>query len=113
MDQIIPYIRSFSRIKETKIIQNGAAGRIPAEEFRAGLKASAAGQRPVFPRRKETETEIPIPFLSEPETKNHLDFPATCERYFWSGDKVVPVSPANRNRDDSELLPVFNGDLRK
>ncbi|WP_283245045.1 hypothetical protein [Qiania dongpingensis] len=42
---------------------------------------SAAGQRPVFPKRREAETEIPIPFLSEPETGNHPDFPATCERY--------------------------------
>ncbi|WP_283245052.1 hypothetical protein [Qiania dongpingensis] len=43
---------------------------------------SAAGQRLVFPRRREAETEIRIPFLSEPETENHPDFPATCERYF-------------------------------
>ena len=37
--------------------RNGAAGRIPAERFRAGLKVSAAGQRPVFPRRREAETK--------------------------------------------------------
>ncbi|QNM04380.1 hypothetical protein [Qiania dongpingensis] len=69
---------------------------------------SAAGQRPVFPRRREAETEIPIPFLSEPETGNHKDFPSTCERYSRSGDKAAPASPANRNRGGPELLPVLN-----
>ncbi|QNM06372.1 hypothetical protein [Qiania dongpingensis] len=51
--------------------QNSAAGRTPAERFQAGLKVRAAGQRPVFLRRREAETEIPIPFLSERETGNH------------------------------------------
>ncbi|QNM05673.1 hypothetical protein [Qiania dongpingensis] len=104
-------IRFFSGINETKIIQIGAAGRAPAEGFRGGLKVSAAGQRPVFPRRKETETEIPIPFLSEQEMGTHKDFPSTCERYSWSGDKAAPASPANRNRDGPELLPVSNWGL--
>ncbi|MCD2492034.1 hypothetical protein LQE92_05265 [Lacrimispora sp. NSJ-141] len=85
---------------------NGAADRKPSERFRAGLKVSAAGQRPVFPRRRETETEIPIPFLREQETGNHKDFLSTCERYCRSGDKAAPASPANRNRDGSELLPI-------
>ncbi|QNM04434.1 hypothetical protein [Qiania dongpingensis] len=40
-----------------KFIQCGAAGRAPAEKFRAGLKVSAAGQRPEFPRRREAETK--------------------------------------------------------
>ncbi|QNM04360.1 hypothetical protein [Qiania dongpingensis] len=69
---------------------------------------SAAGQRPVFPRRREAETEIPIPFLSEREARNHKDFPSTCERYSWSGDKTDPASPASRNRGGPELMPVFN-----
>ena len=89
-------------------IRNGAAGRAEAERFRGGLKVSAAGQRPVFPGRREAETEILIPFLSEQETGNHKEFPSTCERYFWSGDKAAPASPANRNRDGPELLPVPN-----
>ncbi|QNM04602.1 hypothetical protein [Qiania dongpingensis] len=72
---------------------------------------SAAGQRPVFPRRREAETEIPIPFLSEPEARNHKDFLLTCERYSWSGDKAAPASPANRNRDGPELLSALNGSL--
>ncbi|WP_283245055.1 hypothetical protein [Qiania dongpingensis] len=42
---------------------------------------SATGQRPVFPMRREAETEIPIPFLSKQEMGNHKDFPSTCERY--------------------------------
>ncbi|MCD2492265.1 hypothetical protein LQE92_06425 [Lacrimispora sp. NSJ-141] len=41
-------------------IYNGAAERKPAERFRAGLKESAAGQRPVFPRQRQAETENPI-----------------------------------------------------
>ena len=90
-----------------EVIRKGAAEKTPAERFRAGLKVSAAGQRPVFPRRREAETEIPIPFLSEPEARNHKDFLLTCERYSWSGDKAAPASPANRNRDGPELLPVF------
>ncbi|QNM04446.1 hypothetical protein [Qiania dongpingensis] len=94
-----------------KFIQRDAAGRAPAERFWAGLKVSAAGQRPVFPRRREAETEIPIPFLSEPEMGNHKDFPSTCERYSRSGDKAVPASPASRNRDGPELLPVTNWSL--
>ncbi|QNM04676.1 hypothetical protein [Qiania dongpingensis] len=65
---------------------------------------STAGQRPVFPWRREAETEIPIPFLSERETGNHKDFLPTCERYFRSGDKAASASPANRNRDGPELL---------
>ncbi|MCD2491828.1 hypothetical protein LQE92_04210 [Lacrimispora sp. NSJ-141] len=60
----------------------------------------------MFPRRKETKTENPIPFLSEQETGNHKDFLSTCERYFRSGDKAAPASPANRNHDGSELLPI-------
>ena len=104
-------IQSFSGIKGTKIVRNGAAEKIPAEGFRAGLKVSAAGQRPVFPRRREAEMEIPIPFLSEPETGNHPDFPPTCERYSRNGDKAAPASPANRNRDGQELLPVSNWGL--
>ncbi|MCD2492946.1 hypothetical protein LQE92_09930 [Lacrimispora sp. NSJ-141] len=92
-------------------IHNGAAERKPAERFRAGLKESAAGQRPVFPRRREAKTENPIPFLSEQETGNHKDFLSTCERYCQSGDKAAPASPANRNRDGSELLPVLNWSL--
>ncbi|QNM04318.1 hypothetical protein [Qiania dongpingensis] len=94
-----------------KFIQRGAAGRAPTERFRAGIKVSAAGQKPVFPRRREAETEIPIPLLSEQETGNHKDFLSTCERYSWSGDKTVPASPANRNRDGPELLPVTNWSL--
>ncbi|QNM05879.1 hypothetical protein [Qiania dongpingensis] len=39
------------------VIRKSAAERIPAEGFRAGLKVSAAGQRPVFPRRREAETK--------------------------------------------------------
>ncbi|QNM05011.1 hypothetical protein [Qiania dongpingensis] len=104
-------IRSFSGIKRMEVIRNGAAGRAPAEGFRAGLKVSAAGQRSMFPKRREAETEIPIPFLSEPETENHPDFPSTCEWYSWSGDKAAPESPANRNRDGPELLPAFNWNL--
>ncbi|QNM05721.1 hypothetical protein [Qiania dongpingensis] len=57
-------IRSFSGIRGTEIIRNGAAERIPAERFRAGLKVSAAGQRPVFPRRREAETKN-TDFVSE------------------------------------------------
>ncbi|QNM06316.1 hypothetical protein [Qiania dongpingensis] len=45
-------IQSFSGIKGTEIIRKGAAGRTPAERFRAGLKVSAAGRRPVFPRQR-------------------------------------------------------------
>ncbi|QNM05619.1 hypothetical protein [Qiania dongpingensis] len=101
-------IQSFFGINGTGIIQNGAAGRTPAERFRAGLKVSAAEQKPVFPRRREAETEIPIPFLSEPETGNHSDFLLTCERYCRSGDKTAPASPANRNRDGPELLPMLS-----
>ncbi|QNM06401.1 hypothetical protein [Qiania dongpingensis] len=40
-----------------KFDQYSAVGRAPAERFRAGLKVSAAGQRPVFPWRRETETK--------------------------------------------------------
>ncbi|QNM05035.1 hypothetical protein [Qiania dongpingensis] len=69
---------------------------------------SAAGQQPVFPWRREAETEIPIPFLSEQEIENHKDFLSTCEWYSWSGDKAAPASPANRNRDGPELLPAPN-----
>ncbi|QNM06182.1 hypothetical protein [Qiania dongpingensis] len=94
-----------------KFVQYRAAGRAPAERFRTGLKVSAAEQRPVFPRRREAETEIPIPFLREPETKNHQDFPSTCERYCRNGDKAAPASPANRNRDGQELLPMLNWSL--
>ncbi|QNM06654.1 hypothetical protein [Qiania dongpingensis] len=47
-----------------KFVQRGAAGRAPAERFRAGLKVSAAGQRPVFPRRREAETKN-TDFVSE------------------------------------------------
>ncbi|QNM06094.1 hypothetical protein [Qiania dongpingensis] len=50
-------IRFFSGIKGTEIIRKGAEGRTPAERFRAGLKVSAAGHRPVFPRRREAETK--------------------------------------------------------
>ena len=89
-----------------KFAKYGAAGRALAERFRAGLKVSAAGQRPVFPRRRKTEREIPIPFLSEPETGNHKDFPSTCERHSWSGDKAAFASPASRNRDGPEFLSV-------
>ena len=106
-------IQSFFGIKGTEIIRNGAAERIPAERFRTGLKVSAAGRRPMFPRRREAEMELPIPFLSEPETKNHQDFPSTCKRYCRSGDKAAPASPANRNRDGPELLPVPNWSLLK
>ncbi|QNM05282.1 hypothetical protein [Qiania dongpingensis] len=81
-----------------KFVQYRAAGRAPAERFRTGLKVSAAGQRPVFPRRRGAETE----------TGNHKDFLPTCERYCRNGDKAVPASPANRNCDSPELLPVFN-----
>ncbi|MCD2493692.1 hypothetical protein LQE92_13860 [Lacrimispora sp. NSJ-141] len=94
-----------------KFVRYSAAGRAPAERFRAGLKVSAAGQRPVFPRRRKTETEIPIPFLSEQETGNHKDFLSTCERYCRSGDKAAPSSPANRNRGGPELLPALNRNL--
>ncbi|QNM05478.1 hypothetical protein [Qiania dongpingensis] len=104
-------IRSFSGIKGIEVIRKGAAKRIPAERFRAGLKVSAAGQRPVFPGRREAETKIPIPFLNEQETGNHKDFPSTCEWYCRSGDKAAPASPANRNRDGPELLPVPNWSL--
>ncbi|MCD2491614.1 hypothetical protein LQE92_03105 [Lacrimispora sp. NSJ-141] len=65
----------------------------------------------MFPRRREAETEIPIPFLSEQETGNHKDFLSTCERYCRSGDKAAPASPANRNRDGSELLPALSWSL--
>ncbi|MCD2493391.1 hypothetical protein LQE92_12275 [Lacrimispora sp. NSJ-141] len=78
-------------------IQYSAAGRAPTERFRAGLKASAAGQRPVFSRRRETG--------------NHKDFLSTCERYCRNGDKAAPASPANRNRDGPELLSVFDWSL--
>ncbi|MCD2491647.1 hypothetical protein LQE92_03285 [Lacrimispora sp. NSJ-141] len=91
-----------------KFVQYSAAVRVPAERFRAGLKVSAAGQRPVFPWRRKAETEIPVPFLSEQETGNHKDFLSTCERYFRSGDKAAPASPTNRNRDGPELPPVRN-----
>ncbi|QNM04552.1 hypothetical protein [Qiania dongpingensis] len=94
-----------------KFAKYGAAGRALAERFRAGLKVSAAGQRPVFPRRRKTETEIPIPFLSEQETGNHKDFLPTCERYCRSGDKAAPASPANRNCDGPELLPMLSWSL--
>ncbi|QNM05609.1 hypothetical protein [Qiania dongpingensis] len=104
-------IQSFSGIWDMAPIFNNAAERKPAERFRAGLKVSAAGQRPVFPRRREAEMENPIPFLNEPETKNHPDFPSTCERYCRSGDKAAPASPANRNRDGPEFLPVPNWSL--
>ena len=57
-------IQSFSGINGTEIIQYGAAGRAPAERFRAGLKVSAAGQRLVFPRRREAETKN-TDFVSE------------------------------------------------
>ncbi|QNM05533.1 hypothetical protein [Qiania dongpingensis] len=40
-----------------KLVQYSAAGKAPAEGFRAGLKVSAAEQRPVFPRRREAETK--------------------------------------------------------
>ncbi|QNM05278.1 hypothetical protein [Qiania dongpingensis] len=50
-------IQSFSGIKGIVCILKGAGGRAPAERFRAGLKVSAAGQRPVFPRRRKTETK--------------------------------------------------------
>ncbi|QNM06517.1 hypothetical protein [Qiania dongpingensis] len=40
-----------------EVIRKGAAEKTPAERFRAGLKVSAAGQRPVFPRRREAETK--------------------------------------------------------
>ena len=50
-------IQSFSGIKGIVRILKGAGGRAPAERFRAGLKVSAAGQRPVFPRRREAETK--------------------------------------------------------
>ncbi|MCD2491618.1 hypothetical protein LQE92_03130 [Lacrimispora sp. NSJ-141] len=90
---------------------NGAADKKPAERIRAGLKESAAEQRPVFPRRREAETENPIPFLREQETGNHKDFLSTCERYCRSRDKAAPASPANRNRDGPELLTVLNRSL--
>ncbi|QNM05246.1 hypothetical protein [Qiania dongpingensis] len=57
-------IQSFSGIKGAEIIRNGAAERKPAERFRAGLKVSAAGQRPMFPRRREAETKN-TDFVSE------------------------------------------------
>ncbi|QNM04328.1 hypothetical protein [Qiania dongpingensis] len=57
-------IHSFSGIKGTESIRKGAAVRIPAERFRAGLKVSAAGQGPVFPKRREAETKN-TDFVSE------------------------------------------------
>ncbi|QNM06391.1 hypothetical protein [Qiania dongpingensis] len=57
-------IRSFSGIKGAEVVRKGAAERIPAERFRAGLKVSAAGQRLVFPRRREAETKN-TDFVSE------------------------------------------------
>ncbi|QNM04727.1 hypothetical protein [Qiania dongpingensis] len=50
-------IQSFFGINVTKIIHNSAAGTAPAERFRSGLKVSAAGKRPMFPRRREAETK--------------------------------------------------------
>ncbi|QNM06263.1 hypothetical protein [Qiania dongpingensis] len=76
-------------IEKLELIQNSAAGRAPAERVWAGLKVNDAGQRPVFLGRREAETEIPIPFLSEPETGNRPDFLPTCERYCRSGDKAA------------------------
>ncbi|QNM05732.1 hypothetical protein [Qiania dongpingensis] len=95
-------IRFFSGIARTEIIRNGAAERASAERFRAGLKVSAAGQRPVFPRRKEAETEIPFPFLSEPETGNHKDFLPTVSGTSGAGIK----RPLNRQR--TEIVTVRN-----
>ncbi|MCD2492530.1 hypothetical protein LQE92_07800 [Lacrimispora sp. NSJ-141] len=94
-----------------KFVRYSAAGKAPAERVRAGLKVSTAGQRPVFSGRREAESEHPIPFLRERETGNHLDFLLTCERYFRSGDKAAPASPANRNRNGPELLLVLNRSL--
>ncbi|MCD2492210.1 hypothetical protein LQE92_06150 [Lacrimispora sp. NSJ-141] len=94
-----------------KFVPYSAADRAPAERLRAGLKVSAAGKWPVFSKRREAETENPIPFLREQETGNHKDFLSTCERYCRSGDKAASASPANRNRDGPELLTVFNRSL--
>ncbi|QNM05347.1 hypothetical protein [Qiania dongpingensis] len=47
----------FYEIRKMEVIRNGAADRTPAERFRTGLKVSAAGQRPVFPRWRKTETK--------------------------------------------------------
>ncbi|QNM06248.1 hypothetical protein [Qiania dongpingensis] len=40
-----------------EVFRDGAAEKIPAGRFRAGLKVSAAWQRSVFPRRREAETK--------------------------------------------------------
>ncbi|MCD2492658.1 hypothetical protein LQE92_08460 [Lacrimispora sp. NSJ-141] len=40
-----------------------------------------------------------------------INFLSTCERYCRSGDKAATASPANRNRDGLELLPVLNWSL--
>ena len=42
---------------EREVIRNSAAEMAPAERFRTSLKVSAAGQRPVFPRWRKTETK--------------------------------------------------------
>ncbi|QNM06271.1 hypothetical protein [Qiania dongpingensis] len=45
-------IQYFNEIRRMEVIRNGEAKR-----FRAGLKVSAAEQRPVFPRWREAETK--------------------------------------------------------
>ncbi|MCD2491394.1 hypothetical protein LQE92_01970 [Lacrimispora sp. NSJ-141] len=85
-----------------KFVQYSAAGRAPAERFRAGLKVSAAGQRPVFSRRREAETENPIPFLRERETGNHKDFLSTVSGTAGAGTK----RPLHRQR--TEIVTARN-----
>lgn len=95
-------IRFFSGIRNMAHTRNGAAGRKPAERFRTGLKESAAGQRPVFPGRRETETELQIPFLSKPETGNHKDFLSTVSGTAGAGIK----RPLHRQR--TEIVTARN-----
>ncbi|QNM04788.1 hypothetical protein [Qiania dongpingensis] len=59
-----------------KFVQYSAAGRAPAERFRAGLKVSAAGQRPVFPMRRETETKNTDSVSERTGDGKSLRFPA-------------------------------------
>ncbi|MCD2491384.1 hypothetical protein LQE92_01920 [Lacrimispora sp. NSJ-141] len=57
---------------------------------------SAAGQRPVFPKRRKAKTENPIPFLRERETGNHKDFLSTVNGTAGAGIKW----PLLRQRTD-------------
>ncbi|MCD2491217.1 hypothetical protein LQE92_01070 [Lacrimispora sp. NSJ-141] len=56
----------------------------------------------MFPRQREAETEIPIPFLRERETGNHKDFLSTVSGTAGAGIKRL------LHRQRTDIVTVRN-----